>query len=331
MFEVKSRMRDKFYNSLIEYNRNLAAADIFKIIGSEKESQELINRLKGFSDQQLNFLARLSNIPNEQINIYKDFVKGNDNEFTKEITKFDANKILRPGDIILMTGTSSQSKILVKAQKPFYLKAKSSHVAIVQSEIVCVDALPKVGVSMRPIMDVLSDVEPNWRVIRFNEINETYHDNILKACAFYVMQPYQIKPKKKPGKDFSYCSELARKIFLDLKLENTGIPNNTIVKPCNFDRLADNVNNWTDVTHEVRDFVEFCRKYDAIFRSMCKLQIDGIKLNQFRYKQRREILRSYKTRVSRGLLSQENYLEIKEEIQKIESNMNFQFWNFKKK
>ncbi len=64
---------------------------------------------------------------------------------------------------------------------------------------------------------------------------------------------------------------------------------------------------------------------------MCKLQIDGIKLNQFRYKQRREILRKYKTRVSKGLLSQEDYLEIKEEIQKIESNMIFQFWNFKKK
>ncbi|MFX9273005.1 hypothetical protein ABTN92_20130, partial [Acinetobacter baumannii] len=85
--------------------------------------------------------------------------------------------------------------------------------------------------------------------------------------------------------------ELARKIFLDLKIKNTGIPNNTIVKPCNFDRLADKENNWIDVTNDVRDFIVFCQKYKAIFNSMCKLQIDGIKLNQSRYKERRELLK----------------------------------------
>jgi hypothetical protein len=316
--------------SLAEHARNVAAADIFRIMNSEIESQTLFNKIRGSSDQELNFLGKVVNIPEEQLEVYRDFVRGNESKLTQEFSKFDSSKMLQPGDIILMTGVSPQSKILVASQKPFYFKAISSHVAIVQSEFVCVDAIPKLGVSMRSVMDVLTNVQPNWRVIRFNGVNETHYDNILKACAFYVMQPYQIKPKKNPGKNFSYCSELARKIYLDLKLKNTGIPNNKIVKPCNFDRLADKKNNWIDVTDEVRDFIVFCQKYDAILKSVCKLQIDGIKLNQTRYKERRELLKTYREKVNKGLLSKDKYEKIEQHIKEIESRMNFQFWNYQK-
>lgn len=330
MIGTSNRKPNNIYTQLAEHARNVAAADIFRVMNSETESEALFNKIRGSSDQELNFLAKVANIPEEQLAVYKDFVRGNDNELTQELAKFDVNKILRPGDIILMTGVSTQSKILVASQKPIYFRAVSSHVAIVQSELVCVDAIPKVGVSMRSVMDVLADVEPNWRVIRFNEVNETHYDNILKACAFYLMQPYKIKPKKNPGKNFSYCSELARKIFLDLKIKNTGIPNNTIVKPCNFDRLADKENNWIDVTNDVRDFIVFCQKYKAIFNSMCKLQIDGIKLNQSRYKERRELLKTCREKVSKGLLSKEKYIEIEQHFEKLESTMTFQFWNYQK-
>ncbi|MFH4243067.1 hypothetical protein WAI99_23340, partial [Acinetobacter baumannii] len=78
-------------------------------------------------------------------------------------------------------------------------------------------------------------------------------------------------------------------------------------------------NNWIDVTNDVRDFIVFCQKYKAIFNSMCKLQIDGIKLNQSRYKERRELLKTCREKVSKGLLSKEKYIEIEQHFEKLES------------
>ena len=37
----------------------------------------------------------------------------------------------------------------------------------------------------------------------------------------------------------------------DSKIKNTGIPNNTIIKPCDFDKIADQNNQWLDITDSV--------------------------------------------------------------------------------
>ena len=60
------------------------------------------------------------------------------------------------GDVILMTGTSNSSKALAKSQKPFYLKARSSHVALVHADFICIDAMPGALVTkVKPLTTLL--------------------------------------------------------------------------------------------------------------------------------------------------------------------------------
>lgn len=319
---------DQGLSLLQEKVRNKAAADIFKIINSEEETEKALKKFKSSSDESIQLMANVLKIPTNQFNIYKSMVKGEPNEFSDELEKLGHDNIVKPGDIILMKGKSLPSKILVKLQKSCYLDARSSHVAIVQSEFVGVDAMPKIGVSMRLISEILDDVEDDWRIIRFSGLNESHEDEFLRGCAFYLTQPYIIKPQKGSGKNFSYCSELVRKIYKGLNLKNTGIPTNLVIKPCNFDKLADHNRKWIDITDNVTEFIVFTKKYEAIIRSICKLQIDGVKLNQARFKERKEMLQALPTLASKSIITAEKAQNIKNEIKEIEKNMNFKFWNY---
>ena len=319
---------DQEINNLKDKVRNQAAANIFKIMNSDDETKKALNHFRSLSDSQIYIMAKTLKIPEDQFEIYKSIVKGESNEFSDELSKFGENNILKSGDVILMRGIHRSSQILVEIQKRYYKAARSSHVAIVQSEFVGVDAIPKVGVSMRIIPEILDDVEEDWRVIRFNELEKKHEEEFISGCSFYLTQPYLIKPSKGSGKNFSYCSELVRKIYKGLKVKNTGIPSSLIIKPCDFDKLADHNKKWTDVTQDVRDFIVFTKKYEAIIRSICKLQIDGIKLNQARFQERRELLRKIPILVAQGKMTAEEARSVKNTVKEIEKKMNFHFWNY---
>lgn len=146
------------------------------------------------SEPELDFLAKISNIREEHAHIFKDMVRQKDNEFNIKSMSFSEH--LKTGDVILVTGRSIQSKILVNAQRGAYINARSSHVAIVQEDFLCVDAMPEIGVSSRLISDILHDVETNWRIIRFNGLKSEQQDEMSKFCVYYLEQPYKIAPSK---------------------------------------------------------------------------------------------------------------------------------------
>lgn len=308
--------------------RHNAAAGIFAAMSSKEKSQQLLAQVRGQSDAMIDFSARHEGIPDDQLEIYRAMVRGQDNPFKDELSLVD--NLLEAGDVILSTGNTTGAKIITKGQKLGYKHARSSHVALVHADFVCVDAMPSLGVSNRLVSDVLSDVKPDWRVIRCKKLGSEHLDSIYQACAFYLAQPYKILPSKKPMKAAAYCSELARKVFLHTGVTGIGIPNDSVLSPGKFDELADNHLQWEDVTEQVRPAIEFCLKYQKLMSIASRLMIEGLKLNRKRFEDREAQVKEIQLAASKGTIPREKAKELIKSIRKIETNMNHQFWDHSK-
>lgn len=309
--------------------KKAAIADVFAMMANENESKKTIEFIRSMSDYEIDALGKLSNIPDKHLMTFRSIMRGEDCAFFEQMRSFTDK--LTTGDIILVTGKSYTSQALVKLQKPVYANAKSSHIVIVHADFICVDAIPDIGVSNRLVNDVLNDVEPDWRVIRHNEINDSHIEYLQKKCAYYIAQPYKITLQRKKGKDYSYCSELARKIFEGCNISNTGIPAHSLIKPCDFDRIADSENSgWSDVTESVRSYIEFSIENSPILENISKLFIEGLKLNRSRYEERRQTLRRIEATAKKGKIKPEAATKAREYYAAMENSMNFAFWDFKK-
>jgi hypothetical protein len=311
-----------------DLGRNAAAANIFSVMASEEKSKEAINSIRSMPDAMLDRMGEMSNVPGSQLSIYRSIMRGEENPLFEKLGAFEDQ--LKTGDLILVTGKSASSKALVASQKPFYLNAKSSHVAVVHADFICVDAMPSLGVSNRLVSEILADVEDHWRVIRFEGLSDAHAEPLQQRCAHYIEQPYKITLKRKRGKEYSYCSELARKVFEDCEIADTGIPQHNVVKPCDFDRIADANKGWTDVTEKVKPYVEFSIEYAPLLGVISKLFIDGLKLNRARYEERRELLKVIKAGERKGKITPEKAAELTAKIREIDESMHFTFWDFRK-
>lgn len=129
-------------NDLRDSVRNAAAAQIFNIMASDEKNKEALGLAKTLSDAQLDAMANICGIPEKQKPIYRAFMRGQDNELIEKLNAFEHK--LDPGDVILMTGTSKRSSILANSQKTVYSKARSSHVALVHADFICIDAITTV-------------------------------------------------------------------------------------------------------------------------------------------------------------------------------------------
>ncbi|WP_083930408.1 YiiX/YebB-like N1pC/P60 family cysteine hydrolase [Chitiniphilus shinanonensis] len=313
--------------SLQEIARNAAASHVIQKMSTDEQREAYFNKMLSMSDDELNVMAQISYIPEVHWPIFRAVVRRQDCDFMQKLKGFDDQ--LETGDVVLMTGTSFKSKALAKSQIPFYFKAKSSHVALVHADFICIDAMPDPGVSNRIITDVLQDVEDNWRVIRFNKITNQHREAMQQRFAFYIEQPYKISSRKKPGKDFSYCSELARKVYQECKVDGSHIPKgHHVIKPCDFDRIADQGKDWTDITEKVRPYIAFVQEYEAIHKMISKAFIDGLKLNRARYEDRIEMIRKIRALEKKGCISSEKANECVKQIHEVEKKLHYTFWDF---
>lgn len=308
--------------------RNAAAAEVFSVMASEEKSKDVIDAIRSMPNADIDLMGRLSNVPDGHLPIFRSIMRGEENLLFQKLRGFKEE--LKTGDLILMTGKAASSKALVASQRPFYLNARSSHVAVVHADFICVDAIPITGVSNRLVPEVLAEVEDHWRIIRFNALSDMHAEPLQKRCAHYIAQPYKITLKRKRGKDYSYCSELARKIFEDCDIADTRIPQNSVVKPCDFDRIADDGIGWTDITEKVRPYVEFTIEYASLLKVLSKLSIDGLKLNRDRYEQRRQILKMVEAAERKGTMTSGKAAVLTSKIREIEESMQFTFWDFRK-
>ncbi|MBY0244361.1 MAG: hypothetical protein K2Q03_02780 [Sphingobacteriaceae bacterium] len=311
-----------------------ALSHLFQSISTEGKATDLYEKLKliykCMTDKELDCIGRLSGVADKHLCIHRAILRNEDNDFTNTINSFQDT--LQEGDIILMCGNSISSASLLMYQRCFsYAKAKSSHVAIVHADFICIDAMPDIGVTNRLVSEILSNAVDGWRVIRFRNLQNEDRHNIQLRCTYYLNQPYKIIPKYSSNKHTSYCSELARKVYADSKIAGTNISKNMLIKPCDFDKLIDTDGNWEDVTDKVMPFIKFCIEHESICKHISKLFISGLQLNYSRSIERQCALKHIKIQLNKGKISNDEANREIKKINEIEYKMNHVFWKNKDK
>lgn len=328
-FNENTKDFTQYLNNMREISRKNTLSKLFQSISTEEKSnaeyEEIKFLSKSMTDEQLDFIGRLSGILEEHLPIHRAILRNEENEVIDKFSKLEYT--LQTGDIILMCGKSVKSAALLALQYPFYKNAKSSHVALVHADFICIDATPGLGVKNHIISELLLNVLDNWRVIRFNGVKDESIDIIQRKCTYYLNQPYKIIPRNSSAPEHSYCSELARKVYLDSQIANTKIPSSVIIKPCDFDRLADTDSNWTDITDKVRPYIQLCKEYESIFNIISKLFIHGLQLNYSRATERRQAIAQIIKLVAKGKISQNDADKKIKEIESVDKTMNYSFWS----
>lgn len=305
--------------------RSATLSSVLRTMNSDDLSQKLLIATRALPDQILDSEAERAGVPEDQWPLHRAMVRGEPNAFIDELSLADG--LLKSGDIILMENPAS-TKLIASQQKLFYKQARSSHVALIHADFVCIDSMPKEGVTNRIVSKLLQPAGDDWRVIRCNQVNDA--DAIMQACAYYLAQPYRVLPSKFSAKSYAYCSELARKVYVRCGVTDVGIPDDYVIAPAHFDRLADGVADsphWQDVTEEVRPAVNFCKKYAGLMDVSVRLFIEGLQLNRKRYLERTEVMRKIEQLERSGKISKEKASEGKAVIQAIEDKMNHTFWD----
>ncbi len=307
--------------------RTGALSQVLRQGATDEGAKKIIDELRAMPDAVLDMSARAAGVPEEQFELHRAMVRQEPNAFMQELGAVDG--LLRPGDLILMTNPASIA--LVDLQKKLYDHARSSHVALIHTDFLCVDAMPKVGVSNRAIAALLKNARDDWRVIRCSKVRDT--DAMMLACAYYLAQPYKVLPAKRSAKSFAYCSELVRKVYVHCGLTSVGIPNDYVIAPAHFDKLADGAAgkpDWEDITEQVRPAIDLCLKYPALIDITTKLTVEGLKLNRQRFHERTHWLETIKRQERSGQISKAKADELRGVIYDMESKMNHKFWDVRR-
>lgn len=173
-----------------------------------------------------------------------------------------------PGDVMLVTGEGKLSSSLVATQKIIYPKARSSHVEFSLGDGIFIHSTGDKGVHLTLLVDEDVACNSRWRVIRHKSIVEecSATENLQKSAMFFYAQDYN-KVFMGSGNDYSsFCSELVAKAYDKAEMEILGGKSPSKVTPAHFDKEADTLENWVDVTSE----------YDVILAEM--------KQNEFPYR-----------------------------------------------
>lgn len=301
------------------------AAQVASLSSSDSSVKMVKKTFAALPDKHFKLMAEMRGLNQENADIYASFMKGDSSAFIDKIKNIE--DWFQPGDLVLMTGVSKKSHALVDIQKKVYRDARSSHVAIVYTDHICIDAMPKLGVQLRTISQLLRDCEADWRILRFNNIDESSMESLVRKSTYFLMQPYKIQMNRKTNKKYTYCSELARKIYFESEIKGTQIPNNRIIKPCDFDRLADQNNNWIDITDKLRPAYEIVNKFDGFLSIQFEHFYRGIRLNRERFNDRLKWRKDIRLAVKNGAISKEKGDELLKEIDTLDMTMENQFWD----
>ena len=185
-----------------------------------------------------------------------------------------------PGDVLLVTGEGKLSSSLVAMQKVIYPKARSSHVEFCLGDGVFIHSTGDKGVHLTLLIDEDIACKNRWRVIRHKSIAEAGFntEKLQKAAMFFYAQDYN-KVFMGSGNDTSsFCSELVAKAYDRAGIEIFGGKAPSKVTPAHFDKEADSLEDWIDVTEEY------------------KVILDDMKGNEFPYRLAANTLSAVMTR-----------------------------------
>ncbi|WHM96224.1 YiiX/YebB-like N1pC/P60 family cysteine hydrolase [Citrobacter freundii] len=157
---------------------------------------------------------------------------------------------LKPGDVLLVKGIGKKSDAILYAQKAFYLKAKSSHVALSLGGGLFIHATSDGGVHLTSIDKELETCEGNWRVIRKKGLEEVQVEALNTSGLYFARQKYNMFVFFEGNEYSSFCSELVAKAYKKAGVKiMSGKPSSKVL-PCHFDKEADVLVDWEDVSHE---------------------------------------------------------------------------------
>jgi len=174
-----------------------------------------------------------------------------------------------PGDIILVSSPSRQSKLIKKAQK-FFVKnfvknsVNYSHVMMVskQPQIVIHSVLS--GVGSLPLSKILNAESYNsdWRVMRnikmqdeFIKDGESLWKKVSDISDKFIGEDYNITITHERTES-SFCSELIVKIYNELGIIHFNtLPHKTF--PAHLQLLLENETEWLDVTHVYGEKIDY--------------------------------------------------------------------------
>jgi hypothetical protein len=157
-----------------------------------------------------------------------------------------------PGDVLLVSGEGKLSSALVTAQKVIYSNASSSHVELSLGDGVFIHSTGNKGVHLTLLIDEDIACKSRWRVIRHKSITEAclVTENLQKAAMFFYAQDYNKAFMGSGNDSSSFCSELVAKAYARAEIEIIGGNAPSKVTPAHFDKEADNLEDWVDVTEE---------------------------------------------------------------------------------
>ncbi|TDR55831.1 permuted papain-like amidase YaeF/Yiix C92 family enzyme [Halomonas ventosae] len=157
-----------------------------------------------------------------------------------------------PGDVLLVTGEGKLSSSLVAAQKLIYPNASSSHVELSLGNGVFIHSTGDKGVHLTLLLDEDISCNHRWRAIRHKSITGVCLDteNLQKAAMFFYAQDYNKVFMGLGSDSSSFCSELVAKSYERAGIEIIEGKLPSKVTPAHFDKEADNLEDWIDVTKE---------------------------------------------------------------------------------
>ena len=153
-------------------------------------------------------------------------------------------------------------------QKFIYPKASSSHVEFSLGDGVFIHSTGDKGVHLTPLLDEDIACKSRWRVIRHKSISEAglSTENLQKAAVFFYAQDYNKAFMGSGNDSSSFCSELVAKAYARAGIEIFGGKAPSKVTPAHFDKEADNLEDWVDVTEEYKAILADMKENEFPYR-----------------------------------------------------------------
>ncbi|MEL4253812.1 YiiX/YebB-like N1pC/P60 family cysteine hydrolase [Shewanella xiamenensis] len=173
-----------------------------------------------------------------------------------------------PGDILLVTGEGKLSSSLIAAQKVIYPNVSSSHVEFSLGDGIFIHSTNDKGVHLTLLVDEDTACDHKWRVIRHKSITEAgiETEKLQKAAIYFYAQDYNKVFMGSGNESSSFCSELVAKAYARAGIEIIDGKAPSKVTPAHFDKAADSLIEWVDVTEEYQKILADMKENDFIYR-----------------------------------------------------------------
>ena len=227
---------------------------------------------------------------------------------------------MRSGDILLVTSLTARSKAIVYAQKPFYWKAKSSHVAVIYAENAIVHSIGGKGVHLAEMIDELKSCQPDWRVIRLRGLTEAQEEELQKSALYFQRQKYNRAFMMGGNQVSSFCSEFAVKAYKHAGIRILNGKKPSKVLPADFDKEFDSQDAWLDVTHEYTQHLASWQEMLPLLRANLAFQRVLFARRRIHSQYRKQIFDYFEIHCSPNM--QKTVFEVKEKLRE-ERVLNF--------